>query len=205
MPVAVVQNPELFAGGVVDHPRRKRWTRTELLQLIEEGHTEFERYELFDGELIDKMGKNRPHVTSVHLIVRELRRVFGYDRVLQEAPINLRPQDDVAYHPEPDVIVQAESILSSEGMEEQRPRGILLAVEVADSTLRFDLTSKATAYARAAIVEYWVVDIAGKQVFVHRQPTGDRYLSVHSYRSGEAIHPVTQPDGDIAVDDLFAR
>jgi Uma2 family endonuclease len=205
MPVAVVQNPEFAAGGVVDHPRRKRWTRTELLQLIGEGHTEFERYELFDGELIDKMGKNWPHVSVVHLISLALRRLYGEDRVLQEAPISLRPQDDAVYRPEPDVVVLSQGILQVSGLHEPRPEGILLAIEVADTTLRFDLVSKSVAYSRAGIAEYWVADVTGKQVFVHRNPGPDGYSSIQAYRSGETIHPVTQPDSGIAVDDLFAR
>jgi hypothetical protein len=41
-----------------------------------------------------------------------------------------------------------------------RPGDLRLAVEISDTTLGFDLTTKAELYARAGIVEYWVVDVA---------------------------------------------
>jgi hypothetical protein len=38
-------------------------------------------------------------------------------------------------------------------------------------TLRFDLTVKAAIYARAGIAEYWVLDVNGRRMIVHRDPT----------------------------------
>jgi Uma2 family endonuclease len=41
-------------------------------------------------------------------------------------------------------------------------------VEISDSTLGFDLTAKAELYARAGIVEYWVVYVAARRLIVLR-------------------------------------
>ena len=73
------------------------------------------------------------------------------------------------------------------------PQGneLMLIVEVAETTLAFDLSIRAGLYSRAGIVDYWVVDleVAGG-VFVHRQPENGRYASVVSYydvnESGDA-------------------
>jgi Uma2 family endonuclease len=59
-----------------------------------------------------------------------------------------------------------------------------LLVEVADSSLRFDLTVKAALYARAEVCEYWVLDIA------HRNPALGRYGTVVSYGETEAVLPL---------------
>ena len=50
----------------------------------------------------------------------------------------------------------------------------LLAVEVADSSLRFDLGVKLALYAAAKIPEYWVVDLAARRLYVHTLPRGGK-------------------------------
>ncbi len=196
---ALVENTE--SAGVI-HPNRKRWTRAEVQRLIDEGHHEFERYELFDGELIDKMGKNWPHVAVLHAIARSLRKGFGDERILQESPINLRPDDDAAYRPEPGILVLAASAVSR--LHEPRPADLVLAVEVSDISLRFDLDAKAKAYARAGIVEYWVADLSGRRVIIRRSPVDGRYTFVQAVNPGESVSPESLPSLSIPVDAIFA-
>ena len=198
MPTLVVSPKE----SVLDLPNRKRWTRAELRQLIDEGHNQFERYELFDGELIDKMGKNRPHVMSVYRAVACLRRIYGDEFVMQESPVNLRPEDEATYRPEPDAVVLNQPCTHFEDSD-PGPEHILLAVVVADASLRFDLAAKAHAYARAGIPEYWVIDVTGHRVIVHREPSAAEYRSVKAYAAGEQVAPVSRPDSPIEVAVLF--
>ncbi len=186
----------------VSHPNRKRWTRAEVQQLIDEGHHEFERYELFDGELIDKMGKNWPHVFVVRTLTILLQERFGNEFVLSEAPINLRPEDRATYRPEPDLMVLTKSYKGfSDG---PNPEDILLAVEVSDTSLRFDLDAKAKAYARAGIVEYWVADLSGRCMIIHRSPVDGRYTFVQAVNPGESVSPESLPSLSIPVDAIFA-
>jgi Uma2 family endonuclease len=197
--------PEVLASpevSILDFPARKRWTRSELRQLIDEGHEEFERYELFDGELINKRGKNRPHVMAVHRTVACLRQVFGYEFVMQESPINLRPEDEALYRPEPDAIVLRQDCAEFEDAD-PGPQHIQLAVEISDTSLRFDLAAKSRAYARAAIPEYWVVDANGRRLIVHREPSGAQYRSVKSYAVGEEIAPLSRPAARIEIAAFF--
>ena len=65
-------------------PRRKRWTRAECATLESAGLFDQRHYELVEGELIDRMGKNSPHVISLALIAIWLRRAFGDLFVLTE-------------------------------------------------------------------------------------------------------------------------
>jgi Uma2 family endonuclease len=62
------------------------------------------------------------------------------------------------------------SDLSSFSHRRPGPGDLDLVIEVAESTLGFDLKTKAGLYARAAIGEYWVLDITGRQMIVHRDP-----------------------------------
>jgi len=60
------------------------------------------------------------------------------------------------------------------------PADVALLVEVADSSLAKDLDAKLKLYAAAGIQEYWVVDVRGRTLTIHREPErSDRaYASV---------------------------
>ena len=161
-----------------------------------------ERLELVEGELISKMGKERPHVNSVTLVQKYLVEVFGALVVNAEAPIDVAPEDNPSNEPEPDLIVLKRD-LSHFTKENPRPQDLQLVVEVADSTLGFDLTTKGGLYARAGIIEYWVLDIAGRRMIVHRDPEAGRYASVAAYGVEESVSPLAAPDSRLRVGDAF--
>jgi hypothetical protein len=71
-----------------------------------------------------------------------------------------------------------------------QPSDIRLLVEISDSTLNFDLSVKAALYARASIVEHWVVDVSGRRLFCHRDPIGGKYSSVVIYHQNESAMPL---------------
>ncbi len=52
------------------------------------------------------------------------------------------------------------------------PEDALLLVEVADSSLPYDRTTKLPLYAQAKIPEVWIVNLSERQVEVHRTPSG---------------------------------
>jgi Uma2 family endonuclease len=59
-----------------------------------------------------------------------------------------------------------------------RVEAALLIVEVADSSLSYDLTIKAPLYARFGVREYWVVEAWSLITHVHREPTAKGYASI---------------------------
>ena len=150
------------APAALGPPNPKRWTRAELREFIDAGFTDLERYELFGGELIDKMGKNRPHVNAVRLILPWLNSI-AVDRWLSEAPINLRSADNATHRPEPDAVLLRRPFADFSDRDPD-PAEIALLVEVADTTLAFDLGEKALKYAQAGINEYWVLDIINRRL-----------------------------------------
>lgn len=76
-------------------------------------------------------------------------------------------------------------------------------VEISDSTPALDLKTKASLYARAAIVEYWVVDVEGRRVIVHRSPTGGKYTSVVAYQANEAVAPLSASVSEFRLTDIL--
>jgi Uma2 family endonuclease len=157
-----------------------------------------ERVELIDGEPISKMGKKRPHVNAGTLLFGWLIQVFGIPLVNSETPIDVAPEDIPTNEPAPDMIV-----LKSEFRSTPQPKDLQLVVEVADTSLTFDLTVKAALYARAGIVEYWVLDVSGRRLVVHRDPRDGRYRSIADFSGQESVAPLAAPDSAFRVGDAF--
>jgi Uma2 family endonuclease len=204
MPAEVIPATEGLAHGYSDagYPPRKRWTRAECRMLEQTGLWECESLELIEGDLIDKMGKKRPHVNVTILLMKWLVGVFGALQVTQEAPIDVLPEDNPTSEPQPDLAVIAQPCLVYEDAN-PGPSDVRLIVEISDTTLAFDLRIKLRLYARAGIEEYWVVDVVGRRIVVHRSPRDGVYGDVASYRSGESIEPLSAPGRRFSVDDAF--
>src|SRR6202161_2361762 len=199
MPTVVTDRP--YRPVPVDPPR-KRWTRAECAVLEASGLWDQQHLELVHGELISKMGKKRPHVNALVAVQAWLVRTFGEQFVNPEAPIDVAPEDNPTNEPEPDLVVLAKP--SREFRDANpRPVDLRLVVEISDSTLGFDLTTKAELYARAGIVEYWVVDVAARRLIVHREPRGGLYGSVTAYSEEESVTPLASSGSEFRVAGAF--
>lgn len=64
---------------------------------------------------------------------------------------------------------------------------VLLAVEIADTTLDRDLGDKRLDYAAAGIPHYWVADIVGRRLIVHRDPVDGDYADVRTLAFDDAV------------------
>ncbi len=183
----------------VDIPR-KVWTREEAHALVDLGFPNAEKLELINGDLIDRMGKKHPHLLWQHLILTWLQHVFGNERVRLESPTDVSAEDMLRNEPEPDLMVTEKSIREYDSIP--LPSDLLLAIEIADSTLQFDLRVKGALYARAEIREYWVVDVQGKRLIVHRNPQNGSYSSVKTYLANQEVSPLAAPEARFCMDRL---
>ena len=124
------------------------------------------RYELLEGHLINKVGQDPPHAWSLGRVFELLIRVFGVLRVRNQAPIEVAAVDQRRNEPQPDLAVVLDD---KREYAERHPRGdeLILIVEVADSSSRFDLSVETALYARAGVPEYWVLDVSRRKLVVH--------------------------------------
>ena len=180
---------------------RKRWNREEYKQLCEA--RPMPHLELVEGELIDKMGKNWPHISALTLLHGWLIGVFGLRMVHQEASIDVSPEDNPTSQPEPDLIATKDDLASYVDKGRPAPQDLLLVIEVADSSLHLDLVDKAGLYARAGIADYWVLVIPSRRMIVHRDPRNGAYGSVASFGAEEQIAPLAAPDAFLRIGDVF--
>ena len=133
-----------------------------------------------------------------------LRAAFGagwHPRL--HAPLAL----DEDSEPEPDVAVVAGA---PRDYVRAHPSTAALVVEVADSSVRLDRRLKSGLYARAGLQEYWIVNLVGGVLEVHREPqpaadalSGWGYRSVEILRSPATVIPLAAPGAQIPVADLL--
>lgn len=194
MAILLSEMPESFVGEALPH---KTWTRTELELLESTGVLAERHFELIEGELIDKMGKKRKHVSATSETLDTLKELFGSKFVNSEAPIDVAPEDNSANEPEPDVIVLRRPSRSFEA--NPAPADLALVVEISESTLRQDLSAKARLYARAGILEYWVLDVKSRRLHVLREPSTGTYQVHLEFAESEFVSPLAKPDRAIAV------
>jgi Uma2 family endonuclease len=178
---------------------RKRWTRAECATLVAAGMLPEGGFELIEGDIVDKESQNPPHVLVVNLILFILATIFGKEYVQVQAPIAL----DESNTPEPNIAVTRLPLRAYLAQGTPTASELRLVVEAADATHAGDTTIKALLYARAGIVEYWVVDIAGRALLVYRQPGPLGYADMQSYSNQETIAPLAAPTSIIRVADLL--
>jgi Uma2 family endonuclease len=128
--------------------------------------TDDDPVELLEGWLVVKLPKNPLHRVATHLVRTEIeeRLPSGWYTDSQE-PITTADSE-----PEPDVVVvrgETRQYLA----RHPGPEDIALVVEVADTTLQRDRTSKKRTYARAGIPVYWIVNLGDRVIEVYTQPS----------------------------------
>src|SRR5262249_29672145 len=143
----------------------RRLRRVEYECLVERGLFEpDDRVELIDGLLVVREPQSAPHLVALQLAQRALQRASG-------AGGTVRPPgpaaSDEAPEPEPDLAVVPGAPRDYVGGHPARPA---LVVEVSVTRLDFDREYKASLYARAAIVDYWIVNLVDRVVEVRRRP-----------------------------------
>jgi Uma2 family endonuclease len=159
-----------------------------------------ERVELIEGEIVQMAPIGPRHVGCV-INVNQLfiTRLGGRAIVSPQNPVVIPPRSE----PQPDLVLLRPRAISY-SQELPASWDVLLAVEVADTTVRFDRLVKARLYARAGIAEFWLCLAADGVVEVYRGPSADGYADVTRHGPGQAVSPLAFPDVSFAVTDFFA-
>jgi Uma2 family endonuclease len=183
------------------HPQRKRFTREEAHRMAELGLVSG-RYELVDGDLIDKMGQNPPHAYTFTRLQSWLLTFLEANQLRLQLPIEVAPQDQRRSEPEPDIAIVAED---RPQYQSRHPRGdeLLIVIEIADTSAAFDLSVKAGLYARAGVREYWVLDLNRRALFRHRQIEQSTYREVQALSDKECASLACRPEQEILVAKLL--
>ncbi|MFC7539872.1 Uma2 family endonuclease [Siccirubricoccus deserti] len=83
------------------------------------------------------------------------------------------------------------------------PADVLLLVEVADGSLRYDRSIKLPLYARHGVPEVWIANIGEGAVEVYRDPRDEAYRATAGVARDELPEPAALPGLRIAVTEVL--
>ncbi len=184
---------------MIAHADTYRFSVEEYNKLGEAGiFHEDDRVELLNGEIVIMAAIGKRHAAAVRRLTRRFHQIFADVCLVDcQSPFIL---DDFS-EPQPDILLLRPE-LDATG-ELPRPADIFVAIEVADSTVRYDSTTKLRAYARAGIPEYWIVNLADNAIDVYRQPAGETYAEHFRRERADQLASAAFPDRSIAVAEIL--
>jgi Uma2 family endonuclease len=184
-------------------PANRLFTVDEYYRMAEAGILgEDDRVELIEGEIIQMSPIGPRHAGRLDRVVRLFFGRFPdtvWIRV--QSPVRLSRRSE----PEPDLVLLRPDSERGRSYEEDHPApaDVFLIIEIADSSLEYDLGCKARLYARHGIPELWVLDQRGDRLIVHRDPTPSGYATVRELGRNDLIAPLALPEITLAVADLL--
>lgn len=158
-----------------------------------------DRVELLEGVIVSVTPQSPEHAAGVQFAEEALRpAIGGAARIRIQLPFRA---GDLSV-PEPDIAVVPGGPAV---YRRAHPAEALLIVEVAESSIASDRMSKARVYTGAGIPEYWIVDLGGDAVEVHRDPdrAARQYRQRVVARHGETVTLVALPGVEVAVADVL--
>ena len=184
-----MQAPDVF------HARPRQLSRAEYDRMAQLGFFQGERLELIHGIVVRMTPIGPQHSEIVdRLTTLCVGAVGGAARVRIQQPFLATDESE----PEPDVaIVPARSYATA------HPAEALLIIEVAETSLAYDRSTKAPLYAASNVAEYWVIDIGARSVEVFTAPVSGEYTHVRRAGVAEEITPQALPGLLVSVRELF--
>jgi Uma2 family endonuclease len=158
------------------------------------------RVELVDGEIVDMPPVDSRHAGTVDELAHLLRDVIEGEAIVRvQSPIRL----DEHSEPQPDLALlrwRPDFYKSSHPL----PSDVLLLVEVADTTLRYDRDIKVPLYARARVPEVWILDLERRAILRYRKPEGGEFGVTDEIDVSEPVTIGLLPAVRLNMRDIFS-
>lgn len=178
---------------------RRRFTVGELEQMTATGIlAEDERIELIGGEIVPMSPKGNHHeVLKASLNIHWVRRLPTALMLVTETTFRLTPDTYL----EPDFVFYPKD----SGIRGLTAATARLVVEIADSSLSYDLGRKAALYAGFGITELWVIDAVKLATRIHREPMAGGYSTVTDHEARQRLTPLVAPELAVVLAELELR
>ena len=175
---------------------KRRLTADEFVRMGEAGiFGPDERVELIAGEIYRMSPTGRFHEVLRGQLAYHLTKLAPAN-VFVMAEMQLRLSDN--YQPVADIGVLTAALLTPDA----RGPDMLLVVEVADSSMAWDIGTKAQLYAAAGVPEYWVVNAHLRNTLVHREPGPAGYAVKFDVAANDVVTPLLVPELATRMADL---
>jgi Uma2 family endonuclease len=166
---------------------RRRFTVAEVEAMVTAGvMEEDERVELIGGELVPMSPKGFEHEVLKTALLDRWYRLPDREADLVAAT-TFRLSEDT--YLEPDVVIYPRTT----GIRGLNAINVLLVVEIADSSLRYDIGRKAALYVSFGIRELWVIDAVRLTTRVFREPAADGYRNASDFGPADRLAPLIAP------------
>jgi Uma2 family endonuclease len=174
---------------------RRRWSVAEIEEMVKVGILADERFELIGGEVVPMSPKGIRHERVKGTLAK-----YWYQRL----PPGIEMIQETTFRLDEDTFVEPDFVFfrASEGLANLKPETCLLAVEVADSSLLYDLHRKAHLYATFAVREVWVINAQTLLTHVHRRPGLDGYEEKPEVPANERLVPDFAPPLSVMLSGL---
>ena len=175
-----------------------KWTVAEFHKHCSTPEMRAKRPYLINGVIWEQGEMNPPHAYVLTQAHSALQKVVPTGLLIRN---QLALVFDLHTDPEPDLAV-VQGVASD--YRRDHPKTAELVIEVSDTTLYEDRTTKAEQYATAGIADYWILDVNSEKLIVHRQPdAGGSYGEVHTYGKEDSISPLVLPGVAMKVAEFF--
>jgi Uma2 family endonuclease len=201
----LVNGPEERAGrsfmAVEVAAARRLFTRHEYHRMAEVGILKpTDRVELIKGEIVEMSPPGRRHVAFVDNLNQLLViRLAGRGIVSVQNPVVLAEDTE----PQPDLAIRRLRAVPYKERE-AFAEDVLLLIEVADTSLRYDRSTKLRLYAEAGVLEYWLVDCNAESIEVFRGPGPDGYRDVSRISGDSSVNVQAFEDVLLRTGGIFA-
>ena len=157
------------------------------------------RVELIDGQVVEMSPIGRDHASCVIRLTDILaRQAAAHVSISVQNPLILN--DLREYQPDVVALTRRDHRY---GAALPTAADALLVIEVGDSSVSFDRTTKIPAYAAALVPEAWLVDLPSDRVEVYRDPEGGSYQTVAIANRGATVTPLALPQLHAAVSEIL--
>lgn len=185
----------MLARATQGMPRRC-WSVAEIEEMVRVGIIhEDERFELIGGEVVPLSPKGGRH----EWMKGELNRFFQ-----RAAPDHLSIAPATALRLDARTFVEPDFCVFRRNLDLKALDGpaVLLAIEVADSSLNYDKGRKIGIYAAYGVREVWVVDALRATIWIHRKLGAEGYAEIAEFSASEISTPMLAPELAVRLSNL---
>lgn len=179
---------------------QRRFTVDEYLRMAELGIIgEDERVELIDGAILTVPPSGDAHRGGINRLNDLLVRRFSGRAIVQpQLPVRISdyslPEPDIALlRPDPWFYGRRSPIVAD----------TFAFLEVSYSSLAFDRGTKLRVYARARVLDYWVIDVRNNRILVHGEPNDLGYATCRDVARGERLAFAAFPDDAFFAEEIL--
>ncbi len=172
--------------------QRPHFTLDQFMQMADLGFFQDQHVELIRGEIVVIPIINPPHASFIRRLTRRCIEDFGKRvSVSPQCPVIKNRVNDDYLEPDVALLKYQENEYADRDVS---PADVYLAIEVSDSTLRYDRFTKTLLYAEYGVTEVWIINVKRNELEVYRDPSEEGYRHKQSFDRGVPVSPQAFPN-----------